>query len=331
MNRAGMDVSNEVFDVALREGSTCLHRTYPNTDAGRRRAIKWLTLKGRRARVCLEATGIYHLQLAIALDRAPRIEVMVANPRAVKRSIEAHMVRAKTDATDAEGVLKYLETMPFRAWVAPDEAILQIQAAAHRIAQLTKERTRERSRRHAAFKAGPHTRSVVKDIDAHIDEIEHRIECLKDEAVVLAQAHSRLGLDFEIIDSAPGFAALSVIKVLGEIAHLPDDLGPKKWVAQAGLDPRPFESGSSICPPRHISKQGNARLRAALYMPALVAIQKDPNVKAFYNALLARGKAKMQAVIAVMRKLLHAIWGMLHHRQFWDGDKFFQIPKSLEG
>ena len=96
-------------------------------------------------------------------------------------------------------------------------------------------------------------------------------------------------------------------------------------MAQAGLDPRPYESGISQRPPRRISKQGNTRIRQALFMPALVAIQRDVHVAAYYAKLLAVGKPKMVAITAVMRKLLHALWGMLHHRQEWDGEKFYRL------
>ena len=123
----------------------------------------------------------------------------------------------------------------------------------------------------------------------------------------------------------PGIAELSAMKLDAELGLLADGLTAAQWVAQAGLDPRPQESGTSLKAPRRISKQGNAKLRAALFMPALAAIRKDPNVNAFYNALLARGKLKMQAITAVMRKLLHAIWGILKHRKEWDGSKFYRI------
>ena len=73
---------------------------------------------------------------------------------------------------------------------------------------------------------------------------------------------------------------------------------------------------------------GNAHLRRALYMPAHVAIRHDPNVGAYYEKLLADGKKSMVAVVAVMRKLLHAIYGMLKHDKPFDGAKFYQIPVS---
>ena len=66
----------------------------------------------------------------------------------------------------------------------------------------------------------------------------------------------------------------------------------------------------------------------SLFNELLVAIQHEPNVKAFYNRLITRGKKPMQAVVAVMRKLLHAIWGMLKHDQDFDGEKFFKIAKE---
>ena len=76
-----------------------------------------------------------------------------------------------------------------------------------------------------------------------------------------------------------------------------------------------------------ISKVGNRHLRAALFLPAMVASQHEPRVRAFYEALLARGKKPMQALVAVMRKLLHAIHGMFRHDADFDGTKFFaQTP-----
>jgi transposase len=70
---------------------------------------------------------------------------------------------------------------------------------------------------------------------------------------------------------------------------------------------------------------GNRPLRRALYMPALVAVRHDPHLRAFYQHLLDRGKPKLQALVAVMRKLLHAIFGIFKHRQPYDGSKLFPV------
>ena len=95
------------------------------------------------------------------------------------------------------------------------------------------------------------------------------------------------------------------------------------------IDPREHSSGSSVHKKTRISKAGNRHLRRALSMPALVAVRHDPHLRAFYQHLLDKGKAKLQALVAVMRKLLHAIFGMFKHRQAYDGAKLFPLASEL--
>jgi transposase len=100
---------------------------------------------------------------------------------------------------------------------------------------------------------------------------------------------------------------------------------PNQWVAQAGLDPRPRESGTSVHRPRFISKVGNKYLRAALFFPAMVACRFQENVEAFYQKLIAVGKKPRQASVAVMRKLLRCVWAMLKYDRDFEGDKFYLL------
>lgn len=328
MNQLGIDVSNDTFDVTRACHGEVTRRQFANTPAGHHQCIRWALCRADTARVCLEASGIYHLQLALALYRHPAIELMVVNPRAARRLAEAHMVRAKTDAIDADGLLLFVQHMPFRPWVAPRDEVLQLQSLAHRVAQLDKELTRERSRLHAARKAGPHTRAVQQDIQAHLKQLQRRKDAMQARAEEVIRYDAQLAADAHLIDSVPGFAACSTSRLLAELAPLPADMQASQWVAQAGIDPRPGESGTSVRSTRQISKQGNARIRAALFMPALVAIRHDANVAAYYEHLVLRGKSKMTAITAVMRKLLVAIWGILQHRQEWNGEKFYRLNLS---
>lgn len=324
MNLIGIDVSDATFEAKRRGGEVVSHRQFANTAAGHRQAIRWLLRGAQAARVCLEATGVYHLQLALALAKAAGIEVMVLNPRASRRFAEAKLVRAKTDQVDADGLLEYLQRMPFRVWTPPDDERLELQSLAHRLAQLGKEKRREQARLHAAQRAGQHTRLAQSDLRDHLRDLAHRAKAMEGEAIALMKRHESLAEDLRLVDTAPGFAELSAMKVLAELKVLPDELRAPQWVAQAGLDPQPKESGNKKGP-RQISKQGNSKIGAALFFPAMSASQHDPNVKAFYQSLIARGKTPLQALVAVMRKLLHAIWGMLHHRQPWDGNKFYRL------
>ena len=327
MNQIGIDISNDVFDCTMPYGDRVVRRQFSNTPADYRQFAKWGLRQATAAQVCMESTGVYHLQLALYLDEHPDFQVMLVNPCAARRFIQAHMVRAKTDAIDADGVLLYLQKMPWRPWSAPKELVLQLQSIAHRMSQLEKEITRERCRLHAARQAGPHTGAAQQDIQAHIKQLQRRLQSMKTRASQVIGRDEQLAEDVRIIDTAPGFAELSATKLLAELSPLPHDMRPEQWVAHAGMDPRPSESGTSMHPPRHISKQGNARIRAALFMPALVAVQHDPHVKAYYQKMLASGKPKMLALNAVMRRQLHALWGMLHHRQDWDGEKFYQLNR----
>ena len=328
MNQIGIDVSSDVLDATLQHGDAVRRRQFHNTPGGHRALIRWALQGADRARACLEATGVYHLQLAMALAAEGRLEVMVVNPCAARRFAQAHMVRAKTDAIDADGLLVFLQRMPFKAWSAPREAVLQLHSLAHRMAQLEQEIMRERSRLHAACRSGPHARWVQQDIRQHIQQLQRRQHTMQRHAWTVIGEDPGLRDMAHRIDSIPGFAQLSAIRLVAELAGLPDDMRPEQWVAHAGLDPRARESGTSQRLPRRISKQGNRRIRAALFMPALVATRHEPHVAAYYQHLLARGKPKMVALTAVMRRLLHALWGMQYHQQNWDGSKFYRLKTA---
>jgi transposase len=297
--------------------------TYANTPAGHRGLIKTITLRGASARVILEATGIYSLGLALALHSAERVEVMVINPRTSKDYQRACGTRAKTDRVDALGLLDYLERMPFVRWTAPPERVLTLQQLTRRIFQLKAEVVREQARLHAVRFTPDEAHLIKHDLELNLAHLRRRIASLQASAAKLVAEDPVLQALVARVSTAPGIAQLSAHRLLAELLVLPADLKAPQWTAHAGLDPRPVESGSSVHKPRRITKTGNRYLRTALFMPALVAIQRCPQIKAYYEALVARGKKRKQAVIAVMRKMLHAIWGMLRHETNFNAELFY--------
>lgn len=323
---AGIDVSARDFAVAWGiPGKPLREARLPNTAFGHRKLCRLLLRNGGSARVCLEATGIYHLDLALALHRTPGIQVMVANPRATKDFHRARMRRSKTDATDAAVLVEFLKSMPFRAWKPPSPEILALRAISRRITALTVMRTQERNRRHLHRHCQELPEILEDEIQAHREFLQDSIERLTQKALTILRKNPKLQRAFRHLVSVKGIASASAIGILSELAVLPADMSVRQWVAHAGLDPRHYESGSSVKKPTRISKTGNRYLRAALYMPALVAIRWDPNVRAFYEKLVQRGKKPIQAIVAVMRKLLHAIYGMLTHDRDFEGEKFFAM------
>ena len=128
---------------------------------------------------------------------------------------------------------------------------------------------------------------------------------------------------FRLLLGMPGIAEVSALQILGELVLLSPELKARQWVARSGLDPMHEDSGSSVHKPSRISRAGSRQLRRALYMPALSAVRCDPHLKAFYEALLARHKKKLQALMAVARKMLHAIYAIFKSRMAYDGSKLF--------
>lgn len=318
-----IDVAAASLVVASkRDGKAEAVATYANTPAGHRALIKTITARGARARVVLEATGIYSLGLALALDGAERVEVMVMNPRISKDYQRACGTRAKTDRVDALGLLDYLERMPFIRWTAPPERVLTLQQLTRRLFQLKAEVVREQARLHAVRFTPDEDHLIKHDLELNLSHLRRRIAALQKAAAKLVADDPVLQALVARLSTAPGIAQLSAHRLLGELLVLPANLKAPQWTAHAGLDPRPVESGSSVHKPRRITRTGNRYLRTALFMPALVAIQRCPQVKAYYDALVARGKKRKQAVIAVMRKMLHALWGMLRHETNFNAELF---------
>lgn len=323
---AGCDISKHHIDACLLRVDGRRHRSrFKNEPSGHEKLIQWLC-RGGIVRVVIEATGHYSLDLALALERTAGIELMVANPRAVKTFASAQMRRSKTDRLDAEVICDFAQRMQFVPWQPPDEAVLKLRGISRRMQALTTERTRELTRLEDAHATQTTSGIIINDIEVNLRHLERRLNEMLRQALKIVRSHSRLETAFNRLTSVRGIAEKSAIMILPEVLILPAEMSIRQWVAQAGLDPRRHSSGSSIEKNERISKVGNVRLRRALYMPALVAIRWEPNVSAFYEHLIAKGKKPIVAVVAVMRKLLHAIYGMLKHDQDFDGSKFYQIP-----
>lgn len=324
----GIDVSAKTLRICLQASTSAVESLeLPNSAEGHRQLCRKLSQRGRRARVGLEATGLYSLDLALALTRQPGVEVMVINPRAVRDFARACLQRSKTDALDAQTLLEFVRRMPFQPWQPPAAEQLELRALARRMAVLTVTCTQEKNRLHAASSSALLSAALRQDLEINIEHLERRIDWLLQQALALIDRCAPLKTAFELLTSVKGIADKSGVQVLAELAVLPRDMTARQWVAHAGIDPRHQESGTSLHRPARISRTGNRYLRAALYMPALVAIQRDRHVKAFYDQLVARGKAPMQANVAVMRKLLHALHAMLRTEMRFESHKF----RLLEG
>lgn len=327
MHVAGIDVSHKTLDVAVgKPHVTGKPRRFNNNSTGHCAVIKVLGGAGVQ-RVCLEATGLYHLDLALALVAAG-FELMVVNPKAAKHFAEAMLERNKTDPIDAVLLAEFAQRMPFKAWQRPSDQFLAIRACARRIIALNKARVEAKNQRHAAAQTQLTPDFVLTDIDQSIAQFDEQIARLRAYTLALISDDTQLHEILTLLVSVKGIAETSAIQIMGELLVMPGDMSAKQWVAMAGLDPRHHTSGSSVAKKPRLTKAGNRYLRMALYMPALSASRHDRHVRAYYQHLIEdRGLKKIQAVCAVMRKLLHAIHGMLKTKQVFDSQRFYKLSK----
>jgi transposase len=244
------------------------------------------------------------------------------NPRVAKDFARAMSNRSKTDEVDAWTLLEYLRRMEFQAWEAPTGAVLELRELGRRLSELTRVSVEEKNRLHAKKVAAIST-AVVADVKQHIAQIEKRIKQIEKAAYEVVHHDDDLREQYGALLTARGIGKRSAILLLTELAVLDPTMTVRQLVAYAGLDPREYESGTSVHKPARISKVGNARLRAILYMNAISAIRHDRGAKLFFAKLVARGKKRMQAVVAVMRKLLHGIWIVLQRRVAFDNSVLF--------
>lgn len=321
---AGIDVSAATLAVAVQQecGQGFQQRECSNSAAGHKQMIAWLLKRGAGVRVSLEATGIYSLDVALALDAAEGVEVAVLNPKTAHRFAQS-LGRSKTDSADALALAEYSLRMRFVAWQRPGRSSLELRSISRYIGTLTEEHTRLSNRLHAAKGSRTTPSCVREDLKRSMAGLKKRIARLCREAVAMIRRDAELAGKFEHLVGIPGIAETSAVQLLGELAGLDPEMTVRQWVAHSGLDPEHRVSGSSVHKPSRISRHGNRHLRRALFMPALVGVRFDPHMKTFYNLLQTRHKTKLQALMAVSRKLLHAIFGIFKNRIPYDGTKLF--------
>jgi len=324
MNYCGIDVGHKSLDMVIRKNGKSLKNITLNNSSTGHEAILKLLKKHKVTRVGLEATGYYHLDLALVLDEAHGIELMVINPRASKNFAKAMMQRIKTDAIDADLLAQFVERMDFIKWQAPSYEVFAIRACGRRLISLSKEKTKAKNQLHA-FSRTKHTpRFIIDDLLLSVQQIENQIDLLVQHALLLINESETLKARYQRLISIKGVADKTAIKLLGELGVLALDMSAKQWVAHAGLFPKVFQSGTSVNRRTGIGKIGNKYIREALYMGALSATRHDPHIRGFYLHMIDdNGLTKLQSVCAVMRKILLAMHGMLKENKPFDARRFY--------
>jgi transposase len=318
----GLDVGSRSVVMAWRKDDRVGGRaTFEQTPAGHAEAVRVLS-KLAPTHVVMEATGIYHLDLATALAHAG-LPVSVINPRCAKRFAQLKLTTTKTDAVDAALLAEYGQRLTPAPWTPPNASQLALRDLGRQVNRLTAERTRAKNRLHALGAKQSTLPLLITDEEEAIATLEQRITRLRQAALILIEASDKHHAQLKHMMAAPGIGEISAIALLAELNLLPPEMKAPQVSRHAGLDVALVQSGTSINTPSHMSKGGNIYLRSPLYMPAMSAIRLDPRVNAFYTALLGRGKKKRQAIGAVMRKYLTGLWACIRNDEDFDTAKLF--------
>lgn len=230
----------------------------------------------------------------------------MVNPRRVKAYAASKLSRTKTDKTDAKLIATFCAEQKPPPWrpVAPETR--KLQGLLRRLEALQQMKQQETNR----LSEGNNDVEVKDSLVAHIAYLSEQLTVLRKVIQEHFTTHETLGAQRDLLVTIPGIGALTAAQLL---AGLPDmtRLSVRQVVAHVGLSPRHRDSGSSIRGRVRLSKVGNAVLRKALYMPAVVARRHNPIIRDLCLRLEKRGKCKMSALGAAMRKLLHLAYGVL--------------------
>lgn len=323
----GIDVSARTVQLAWRvDGRAGGSVVIAQTPEGHADLIERLR---KLAPICvvLEATGIYYLDLAIALALA-KLPVAVINPKSFHHFAKLKLKGSKTDPIDAALLAEYGERMTPTLWTCPPLKRLEFRGIGRQINRLTRTRTQAKNRLHALQSTRTTSALLIEDESDGIESLDKRIEKLTEAAIKLLGEMPDLAQQCQLIDAVKGFGQASAISILAELCVLPTHLKAKQVARCAGLDVRLCTSGTSVHKVGRLSGGGNAYLRSALFMPAMSARIHEPRAKAFFEKLVRNGKKKMQALCALMRKYLTAIWACLKSGQSFDATLLFDEIKT---
>lgn len=301
----GIDVSKAALDSHLLPDES--RARFDNTPESHERLVAWAA-SHRPQRIVLEASGGYEMAVVAALARAG-LPVIVVNPRQVRRFAQALGVQAKTDRIDARVVALFAQAVRPEIRPLKDELTMELDAIVSRRRQLQDMLVAEQHRRTRA--KGP----VRKNIDAHIAWLERQIHNVDADIAKLIQSSPVWREKEDILDSIKGVGRVTIATVLSALPEL-GTLSRQAITALVGLAPFARDSGSWRG--KRFVSGGRADVRRALYMAALVASQRNPTLRAFYQRLISRGKPKKLALTATMRKLLIIMNSMLRTKTHWD-------------
>ena len=336
----GVDVSKAEFAVRLvwvEANSGRLkyrrRRRFVNTLKGFQSFHEWLekhTLADVPLVIMLEATGVYHEELAYYLDGL-HYAVSIQLPNKVKAYAHSLNTYSKTDKIDADIIARMAAEREVKRWRPMSREMLTIKALSRQRTQLVVQRTRVSNQRHAHSHGVVKSAEILARYETLLKTYDDMIAQTEREMKQLAKANASLTAAVARLSSLHGIGLVTALTVLAETDGFRLFTSRSQVVRYAGYDVEQRQSGSSLQGRGRISKRGNSHIRRALYMPSLSAVRKSGIFKDLYDRIFERTGKKQMALVAVQRKLLTTMYALQKNGTYYEVDYHKVLPENGVG
>ena len=299
----GVDVGQDEVWAVVRGSKP---RVFRNSEAGIRALGNWAhtQAQGMGVQFCMEATGVYGRTVAVRLLKGRYGDVSIVNPAQITAYARAQLRRTKTDGVDAQVILSFAQSQHPAPWTPEPPALRRLIHLVTQADAVREDLRRWSNRRHTEKYTDDLPAAVQTSTTRIIRGLRRQLANMERAINELLAAIPELKQQIELLCSIPGIAQLSAVRLLAYGRNTITTYSARALVAHAGLATRHRRSGRSVRGKSQLAKQGDRRLRTALYMPALVGMRRNPRLQPFYQRLVKAGKPKKLAIAACMKKLL---------------------------
>lgn len=322
----GVDVSKDTLDVVFSTIDLQQHvkvkgsRKFANTAAGFEQFLQWVESKRDKTielRVLMEATGIYYEQLAWFVYEK-KYAVSVVLPTKAKRYLQAIGQKSKNDRIDARGLAQMGLEQRLPLWQPLSSNIYRLRLLTRQLEDFNNQRTMCLNQLHALSHSAYAVKEVGKSLKRVVQGLEKGISQLEKAIEKLIEKDPVLNAKVQKILAIKGVGLKTVAVLLAETNGFATFENQGQLVSYAGYDIVENQSGKRAGKTR-MSKKGNAHIRRAMHLPAFGVVRyKEAAFVKVYQRLTGRGKTKMQAYVAVQRKLLILIWALWRKDEAYD-------------
>ena len=306
-----IDISKDVFDVCDNKGD---YYQFKNNISGFKKLLKLLDINS----VCvMEATGYYHVRLAYFLLENEK-SVSVVNPLKIKRYIQMQLSKIKTDKSDSKMIQAYAAFNHPSLWFGESKTQQESLQLSRLLSVYTKQQTQLKNKVHGESVLGYPSKEVLSSLKRQLKSLKK--EMVKLEERLLKNVKSEYPESLTLLKTIPGIGEKTALMLLVFTDGFHRFESSKELCSYAGITPVIRQSGSSVKGRARISKIGNPKLRNLLFMCSFNACKYNAGCKVLFDRIVAKGKSKKLALIAVCNKLLKQAFSIVKNRIPYDAN-----------